>query len=443
MKILLGLAVLAALTVAAPDAFARDDDDRTFDSAILDVLLERGLIDEATYAELIQLAGAQRAEQRETDLLKDQLQRLRAPDVATSGGKSGKLKWESEDGKWSLGIKGRIQAQFDAVRGENGNRKADVNNFGLRRGRLAFSGKAGGDDLTYKFEIDAPTSDKVNSGAKKDFSVTDMWLNWGLNDGLDFKWGQYKFPFGREVHLSSSSLNLVNESIATKEFAPDREPGAMLYGATEDSIVEWYLGVSNGQGTGVANESGTGSASGATGMRTGARVVVNPMGKLDKSASALQTVNDGGVLVSLGASYMRNSDQNVDVNGNKLADPADARSNDDTMGLDAQVFAGPFSLLAEHFSRTMDVDQGLPDVDDKGLNLQAGVFVVDDVIELVLRRTELDYDVSDDLQETTLGVVYYVDKHNSKFTFDVSDIKNKDTPKKDATQVRAQYQLVF
>jgi hypothetical protein len=445
MKTVLGLALAIALAVLSPSVHALDDDDRSFDHALLDILLERGLIDESAYDELLSLAGARRQEARDVDLLHDQLQRLRHADVTTGGGKPGKLNFESDDGRWSMGIKGRIQVQATVVEGESGNRGADSRNVAVRRGRLALSGKAGGDNLTYKIEADMPTRQVVNTSTRKDFKLTDAWLNWELNDTTDLKAGQFKFPFGREVMSVSSGLNLVDGSLAAAAFVPDREPGAMLYGSTEDSILEWYVATANGQRSGFANQEGN-LDSGATSMRTGARVVVNPMGKLGKGLSPFQTVETGDVKVSFGASYMNNPDQRTNSNGVLgPGDGTDARTENTTVGYDFQMFAGPFSFLAEMYDRTRDFDQGLPDGDDDGHTVQAGVFIVPNELEVVARVSEVDFETGflPDLKETTLGVVYYVDKHNSKFSFDVSDIENKSTPNKDSKRARAQWQLIF
>lgn len=241
---LLGLAGLLVLVLWAPAALARDDDDRSFDRAILDVLLERGLSDSATYDELL-LAQTRREEERDVDLLREHLQRLHAPDVATSGGRSGKLEWSSEDGKWSLGVKGRIQVlatNIDAQDKLKAKRGLDGTNFSVRRARIGFAGNVGDEDLTYKLELDLPTSDSTvpaaASNLAKDFRVTDAYLNWGPNEQTDFRWGQLKFPFGREIQYVSSSLNLAEPSAPTAVFAPDREPGAMLSGEIDEALVQ-------------------------------------------------------------------------------------------------------------------------------------------------------------------------------------------------------------
>jgi hypothetical protein len=57
-RLLVLAAVVAALLLAFPRGVAaQSDDDGNLDVAILDILLERGLIDEAQYDELLALAA--------------------------------------------------------------------------------------------------------------------------------------------------------------------------------------------------------------------------------------------------------------------------------------------------------------------------------------------------------------------------------------------------
>lgn len=434
---------LGLLLLAAP----AQSQDRSVDERILDILLDRGIIDRDTYDEIVAEARAEAGQGGQLDLLHDQMERLRAPQVVTTGGKPGKLTWASEDGKWSVGFKGRVQVRAEAERGESGNSKDDKRNFSVPRARLRFYGKAGREDLTYRLEIDTPTNDKVVDAAKgdsksqrKEFALKDAWLKWKFDDNTSVKFGQYKFPFGREVHIASTKINLVNESIASKAFSPAREPGVMLAGAAgNDGLFQYWVGVSDGDGQGGGNNSGEAGSS-ATGLRRGVRVVVNPLGKVAEDGAAFQTVGDGSTKVALGASWM----QNIDVISDKTAG-ATHSSDDTTLGLEMQVVSGPMSFLAEHFDRTMDFGSSGPDKDDDGFNAQVGVFLVPSEIEMVLRHSEIDFagKVGGDIEETTVGVNFYDDKHNAKWAIDISDIRHPHAVKKDSMRARAQYQLVF
>jgi len=418
---------------------ALDDDGRSVDVAILDVLLERGIIDAATYDELLAVAAAEKQRVHDLDLMEARLQRLAeggGPKV--TGGKPGKLQFESEDGKWTLGIRGRAQINAEMVDGENGNDAASETNFSVRRARIAFAGKAGGERTTYKVEFEAPTQNRTDTGPK-DFALTDAYVNWGLGASETYaQAGQYFFPFGREVNLGAFNRNLVNESIASVEFTPNREPGVMLYGSSTEKLVEWWAGTSNGEGTGNSNADGQ-DGTGSDGLRTGGRLVFNPFGPLERDSSSFQTVGDGSVKWSFGGSWMVNADKGQDLDGDGVQE---TNSHDTTIGLETQLFAGPISFLAETYDRSSDISGGA-DVDDSGYTAQLGVFLVPSRFEVVVRRSDIDFDVRDDTTEDTLGLNYYLDKNNSKFALDVSTLENHDTANRDSTRYRAQYQIVF
>jgi len=427
--------LLGLLLIATPLAAQ----ERPVDEHILDILFDRGIIDQSTHAEIMEQARSQAGQQP--------VSRSQRGDVSTGGGQPGKLAWTSDDGSWSLGFKGRLQVRVEAERGESGNRSDDKVNFSVPRARLGFHGRAGAENLSYRLEIDTPTKDKAvdaaNGGSstqRKDVSVKDAWLKWKLTHNASAKFGQYKFPFGREVHVASRKINLVNESIASKSFSPSREPGVMIYGsAGEDDLFEYYVGLSNGDGQGGGNNSGVAGSS-ATGLRHGVRMVVQPMGKVELDGAAFQTVGDGSTRLAIGASWMKNIDVISDASGGTTP-----TSDDTTVGLELQLVSGPMSFLAEHFERSMDFGSAGSDMDDDGFNAQFGVFVVPSELELVLRRSEVDLagNVVGDVTETTLGLNIYGDRHDSKWAIDISSVRHPNSIARDSIRARAQYQLVF
>src|SRR5262245_6730423 len=93
MRILRCVAVATlALLAGLQPARAQADDGSNVNVAILDVLRARGIIDQAQYEELLAMARATVDRERgEIDLIQGRLERLRAPDLQTSGGTPGKL----------------------------------------------------------------------------------------------------------------------------------------------------------------------------------------------------------------------------------------------------------------------------------------------------------------------------------------------------------------
>jgi phosphate-selective porin len=222
----------------------------------------------------------------------------------------------------------------------------------------------------------------------------------------------------------------MERSAASNTFAPGKEPGAMLHGDAAEGQFEYYVAVANGGGQSVPNaENDDGD-----GLRSGVRVVYNPLGPYKADGPAFQTVKDGSTKVGIGASYMQNNDSS---GKNTLANGTDT----DTAGVDFQVLSGPFSVLAEYFdgsSRT----SGSPDVDSTGSTVQVGYFVVPSVWEVVARTSTVDNDTSPDIDELTVGVNRYIDGHNAKWMVDVNTRSPNGTSANNK-ELRLQYQAIF
>ena len=453
-RLLLSLLVfpLALLFAASPATRAQQDDGNSVDEAILDVLLERGIIDQAQYEELLAMAKAKRdADANEIALIEGRLARLNAPDVQVQGGQPGKLAFKSPDGKWSAELRGFIQARFT-----NTNAEADGqsgNNFSVPRARLIMSGISGAPNIKYKLEIDASTKtgldtdvDTTEPSEQQDAIVKDAYVDYGVTDSGSVRFGQYKFPFGREELISDSSEDLVDKSLANRTFAPAREPGASWQGKALDGVLEYELAASNGDGQNEPNSADSSALDVGDGLRYGARAVWYPLGEMKYDFPSFQTL-DGGSKLSLGVAYMSNKDArllNTVVAGTNGTDA-------NTLDLELQWMTGPFSLLAELYDRSTIVP-GSADGDDNGYTVQAGFFVVPRVWELVARLSMVD---QTDLppgfvsgtpsrqQETTIGIDRYIDGHNGKWMFDFVDTDNETVSDQDSQQVRLQYQVMF
>lgn len=427
------LAAAALLLALLPGAAAQSDAGTTLETAILDVLLERGLIERAQYDELLELARAKAAQQLgEIDLIEARLERLRAPEVKTDGGGPGKLVFKSADGDWSLNLKGRIQARVTSL--DSDTNSSDGVNFSVPRARLGLSGNAGGQDTTYKLEIDASTSKSLNTGAgaptKTDAVVRDAWVQQQFESGDAFRFGQFKVPFGREEQISSGSISLMERSIASSTFAPGHEPGAMYHGATEDGELTYEFALSNGEGQGNPNSAGNSR----NGLRQAARVTWMPLGGFKLDGPSFQTLKDGGTKVALGAGWMAAHD----TSGKTTLAPG---TDTTTTNLEFQLFSGPWSFLAEVFDRSADPSAGA-DVDDRGNTAQLGYFLVPGEWELVARSSEVDFDTAADIDELVFGINRYLDGHNAKWMFDVVQTDSA-AAGADSTEFRLQYQGIF
>ena len=422
------LAAVATAALVAP-ARAQQGGDVSVETALLDILREKGLIDASQYEELMALAR-QRADAQASDsrLIEASLQRLAAPDVQVRGGQPTKLLFRSPDGKWSLGLRGEIQ-----VRAENFNSDDDAQkdtNFSVPRARITAEGTAGAPNVKYKLSIDASTTSKdVNPAVDTPATVRDAYVDWGFTKADSFRMGQFKFPFGREMLMSTTALNFVDISIAATEFAPNYEPGSMLQGYLGDQLIEYQLAAANGEGRGKNNTAGEN----IDGLREGGRVVWNPLGPVKNEGPAFQTMPDDTTRASLGVAYMRNHDSSG-------LNTATVGAETTTRDFEASFYTGPFSLLAELYRRDGDTSTG--NADDSGSTVQAGWFFVAETWEVVARYSEVDYATKADSEERTLGLNWYLDKNNGKWQVDLSQLDNDDGSP-DATRMRLQYQVLF
>ena len=447
---------LAVLALAVPRAVhAQNDDGSNVDVAILDVLLERGLIDQQQYDELLAMARARASEHAsDIDLIEGRLARLAAPDVQVDGGSPGKLEFKSPDGKWSLGLSGYIQARF--TNRETQAPSGDGPNFSVPRARVIFAGNAGAENVKYKLEIDASTQstqdtdlDATEPSEQKDARVKDAYVDYGVTESGSIRFGQYKFPFGREELISDSNGQLVEKSIASQAYSPKREPGISWQGKGPDGAFEYEFAAANGDGENEPNSADDITVpAGQTGdgLRYGARFVWYPLGEMKYDTPAFQTL-DGGSRLALGVEYMINKDASF-LNTVSAALPSGG-TDADTLGFEAQWMTGPVSVLAEYYDRTTNPDGG-PNNDDHGYTLQAGWFFAPKDWEVAARLSEVDQ-TDDSLlgaaaaktKEKTIGINRYIDGQNGKWMLDYVMLDNETVPDQDEDQIRLQYQLKF
>ena len=423
----LAAAILAALPAVAA---AQQTDATSVDAAILDILLQRGLIDQAQYEELLELAREKTADSRnEIDLIEGRLARLRAPDVQTSGGQSGKLLFKSPDGKWSMGFKGRIQ-----VRASDANSTDDTQdgiNFSVPRARLGFEGTAGAENVKYRLEIDANTQKNLtNPATNGSVTLKQGYIDWGFENGLALLLGQTEFPFGREALTSTANISFAERSIVFANFEPEYEPLVMLHGTANGGIFEFQAAVANGEGSTKDNTAGSSN----DGLRKGVRFVWNPLGPMKLEGPAFQTYDSGGTLVSFGVDAMENDDST----GLNTGTP---NSNTTSIDYEAQLMTGPLAVLAELIHRTEDVHNAPNDEDANGHVVQVG-YLVTPKWEIVGRRAKVNFDASADQTQMGVGVNYYVDRQNGKWQVEWNNLVQQGSAPNTKT-VSLQYQVIF
>lgn len=116
------------------------------------------------------------------------------------------------------------------------------NAFDIERARLVLAGQAWDPRLTYFIQMDGDT----DGGHVVDFF--DHWWGWQCNDTLLIQLGKRKVPASRQWLLGARRTRLVDRSMATDFFRPDRTVGVFAVGKT-GTHGHWEAMVGNGYRT--------------------------------------------------------------------------------------------------------------------------------------------------------------------------------------------------
>lgn len=222
---------LLALCVTAP-AVRAEDDDKTVNEKILDILLERGDITPQRYEQLRKEA----LEEKQTTAL---------PAVAAGEPQptDWKVYWnngtriERNDGRYKVKIGGRIQ--FDAAASHASNRLGNVfpdaegTGVDFRRARLFVSG-ALGEHAIFKAQYDF-------AGSDADFK--DVWV--GLRNipivGT-VRAGHFKEPQSFEMTTSSKYITFLERSLPVLAFTSERDSGIGFHNQFFDERMTVHVG---------------------------------------------------------------------------------------------------------------------------------------------------------------------------------------------------------
>lgn len=168
-----------------------------------------------------------------------------------------KIKWKgapefsSRDGKFKMKVRGRIQADYNAIDQDfpiTG--RPDVNAAELRRARLGAEGTVFY-TLKYKFEVDF---------ADDETAIKDAYLEYtGLMDGLALRAGNFKTPNSLDEMTSSRFITFMERAAFVGAFGLDRQIGAGavynndhftlsagVFGPTPEDDSEWMDDVRTG-----------------------------------------------------------------------------------------------------------------------------------------------------------------------------------------------------
>lgn len=278
----------------------------------------------------------------------------------------GKFEVASADGANSLRLRGLVQADgryfADDVNAAGAN-----DSFFLRRARIGFEGKFA-ERFQYVFQSEFGTGSSV--------SVLDANILAAINPAFNVRVGRFKTPIGLE-QLQSDPVAFFNERSVVTGLTPNRDVGAQLEGAFAKNTISYQLGVFNGQPDG--GNSAQGSGADFDNEKSGAaRVFATPFAN-DKD-SVLKGLGFGFAagLGKYDTTSGRATQYRTDAQQTYFAYESSVLADGDgvTLSPQAYYYVGPFGLLAEFVSSTIDVrrtaTQPVREVENTGWNLSAG-----------------------------------------------------------------------
>jgi len=351
----------------------------------------------------------------------------------------------SADGSSKLKIGGYAQLIYRYTDFDD-SAKDPRSDFDIRRFKLQIQGNVFSKNFGYKFQGDL----------KDGFVTEDAYLKYKFAPELTLQVGQFK-PAQARQELTSASRQLFPErSLANDTFNLGRDQGLQAAGSFADKLVEYRLGINNGNGPNTSNVDGQH-------MFTG-RIDVNPLGatKMDEAGwpGDKPLVNVGGSFAweevtgsDVGSNFSRDNDVMDVALG---LDALDAATFTATYGSDLTWLLWTANLnatwmgatfAAEYYNLNADPALG-GDWDAEGYYVQAGYQVIPKKLELGVRyaaieSTDANASASFDKSETQLGANYYFAKHSLKLQSDITLVEDELAADKDDAIFRLQAQFSY
>ncbi len=213
--------VFSFFMLCAGNAYASDID------ALLDKLIEKGVIDESEAQEI----------RNETQKAIDEQKAAEKEMASKEAKEKGPFYVKFSKGELKLG--GYIQARFEHFK-----KPSKVDTFRVKSAVIALNGKIK-DSLLYKYEMDF---------ARKDNVLNEAWIKFARIPTANLTVGQFKLPFSEEFITSSSAIDTVERSLPVTKIGQERDAGLMLDGTSMQKKLYYALGIFNGTGQNTAED---------------------------------------------------------------------------------------------------------------------------------------------------------------------------------------------
>lgn len=337
----------------------------------------------------------------------------------------------SANKQFTLKIGSRIQTRYTYVDPETGD---GVGSFRIRRMKTSFEGLAFG---VWKYKIQAnwvgnnvvtgisqSSTGQVSQSRFRGPVLEDAYVEYVALPYVTPWIGQGKTFFGRQELTSSGKQQLIDRSIVSERFAPGRDQGIGLTGATEAKTFEYNLGVYNGNGI---NQ----SANDNEDYLTVGRLVWTPFGEYKLEESSLDY--PASPRLALGVSGLQNT-----------LGTGTGERDITRLGAEFAFKVNGLNMVGEYFTEEADPVTGAQ-VDTDGFYYQLGYLFPNRIFEIAGRYAVISPDVAVDSDqiETRFGINAYLSRsHDYKLQADYGQIEDELRNTEDR-EARVQLQLAF
>jgi phosphate-selective porin len=288
------------------------------------------------------------------------------------------------------------------------------------------------------------------------FRTEDALINYRFDPAFILQVGQYKPPQARQELTSASRQLFPERSLANDTFNLGRDQGLQAAGSFADKLVEYSIGIFNGNGPNTSNFDDQHMFSG--------RIDINPLGayEMDESGWPVDKplVNIGGSVAwqEIGSGDVDDGfDTDNDVMDVALAlDSLSAADFTDRFGSDLTWLLWTANInatwkgatfAAEYYGLEADPSLG-SDWDADGYYVQAGYQVIPNKLELGVRyaaieSTDANASARFDRSETQFGANYYFFKHSLKLQTDITLVEDDLADNRDDVIYRLQAQFTY
>lgn len=292
----------------------------------------------------------------------------------------------------------------------------------LRRARIGVSGEFL-ENFDFKLEGDFQQGDGLTSG-RSGFSGTDLFINYHQFAEANFKVGQFFAPFGYEMLIPDVGpdriLLTAERSLMTIATVPERQVGAMLYGAplanilpNQKDLFTYSAGIFNGNNRNATiNDNSEFMYAGRVESVPFQGQVIGLPAKWRLGANAFFSRDAANTLLShVGNLALSPIDGSLS--------PYNAHSPDERVawGVDQTLTVGPFEVSAEYIADRIRPTTPAPSFarfTASGYYVQPSLYIWEKKLQLVAKweRFEPGQAPHDSIETITGGLNWYIYKQN-------------------------------